>query len=101
DGTLGVASVAADAHVLLVRDAVDAVVPRGDHEADRAGVDVAKDMAADFEIAGTNIAARAAPNAAERVAEERVLAHGGATVVEEDEVELLRSVHADLGLELD
>ena len=96
-----VAGVASHAQCLLVRDAVDPVMPGGDDEPDGSGVDVTEDVAADLEVARTHVAAGSAADAAKGVAEERVLAHGHAAVVDEHEVQLLRSVHADLALELD
>ena len=74
---------------------------RRDDEADRAGVDVAEHMPADDLVRRADVAARAAANAAQRLAERGVLAHRGATVVEKDEVQFLWAVHADLRLELD
>src|SRR5207249_1862149 len=85
----------------LVGDALDAVMPRRDDEADRAGVDMAEDVTADLLIARTHVAARPATDAAQRVPGERVVAHRGPTVVEEHEVQLLWPVHPDLRLELD
>ena len=82
-------------------DALDSVMPRRDNKADRAGVDVTEDVAADLLIARTYVAARAATDAAQRVPGERVVAHRGPTVVEEHEVQLLWSVDPDLRLELD
>ena len=69
-----VAGIAAHAERLLERDALGPVVPRRDDQADRAGVDMTEDVAADLEIAGADVAARAAADAPERVAKEGVLA---------------------------
>jgi hypothetical protein len=62
---------------------------------------VPEDVAADLLVARTHVAACAAADAAQRVFRETIVAHGRAPVVEEDEVQLLRAVHADLRLELD
>jgi hypothetical protein len=77
------------------------VVGRGYDEPDRTGVDVTEDMPADDLVAGAHVAARSAFDAGERLAETWVLAHGRAAVVDEDDVELFRSVDADLQGELD
>ena len=96
-----VARVAADTHLLLVRDAVEAVMERRHHESDRAGVDVAEHVPADHLVGGTDVAARAALDAPQRLAERWVFAHGGAAVVDEHEMQLLRTMDTDLRLELD
>src|SRR5881296_2550314 len=62
---------------------------------------MAENVSSDHLVRGADIAARAALDAPERLAERWILPHGGAAVVDENEVELLRAVHADLRLELD
>ena len=71
-------------------------MPRGDDETDRSGVDVAEDVASDLEVARADVAARPATDAAQRVPEERIVAHRGAAVVEEHEMKLLGPVDPDL-----
>ena len=93
--THGVAGVAAETHVLLVRDGLDAVVPRREHQSDRAGVDVPEHVAADNAIRGTDGAARATADATERIAESGILSHRGAAVVQQHDVDFLRTVYAD------
>src|SRR2546425_10030128 len=76
-------------------------MPRRNNEADGACVDVAEHVSADFLVARTHVAAGPASDTAQGIPCERIVAHRHATVVEQNEMELLRTVHADLGLELD
>ena len=71
------------------------VMERSEHEADRAVVDVPELVTADSHERGACVRARAAADAGERFAEQRIVTHALAAVVEDHAVHLARAVHAD------
>ena len=71
------------------------VVERREHQADRAVVDMPELVTADGHERRARVGARAAADAGERVAENRIVAHALAAVVEDHAVHLARAVHAD------
>ena len=70
------------------------MMKRGQHQPDRAGVDVAED-GPDRLVGRADVGAGGATDALERLAEVGVVAHRQPAVVEQHQVQLLRPVHAD------
>ena len=83
------AGIAGEAHALRLGDRVEPVMELRHDQADRAGVDVAEDMAADFAIRRADIGAGAAADAVQRLPELRHRAHLAAAVVDQDDVHLV------------
>src|SRR5258708_6326450 len=74
---------------------------RCDDETDWAGVDVAKDVTADDLKRRTNVRARATADALQRLPKLGILPHSPPAIVDQYDVDLLWSVHANRERKLD
>src|SRR5471030_1382696 len=82
---------ALDAQALNLLGLLQLVKQRRENGPDAAGVDLAEDVAAHQAKHGTNIQARAAADALQRLLEHRIVRHLGPVVIHQDDVQVLQA----------